>query len=163
LSAGRHAWAVELLGLGGGERVLEVGCGAGVTASLVCERLPAGRLLAIDRSSRLAAQAARRNAGHVAARRAEFRTARPEDLGAEIFDRVFSMNVRELWEAPDAIAGRVAPGGTAVWVFELPSWDRAMAAARTGPLVDLLARHGGRSETLTSDAAFAVRWRPGPG
>jgi trans-aconitate methyltransferase len=33
-----------------GERLLEIGCGSGVAAALVCARLDDGRLLAIDRS-----------------------------------------------------------------------------------------------------------------
>lgn len=34
------------------DRVLEIGCGHGVAASLICERLGSGMLTAIDRSPR---------------------------------------------------------------------------------------------------------------
>lgn len=150
----RHAWTVEQLGLTGAERVLEVGCGPGVTASLVCERLESGTLLAVDRSAKSVALAAKRNAAHVEAGRAEFRAARAEDLGAERFDRVFSMNVRELWSAPHLVLDRLSPGGVALWVFQLPSWTVADVERRTRPLVEAV---GG--EVLRSDAAFGVRVR----
>jgi trans-aconitate methyltransferase len=149
----RHPWAMEALELGGDERVLEVGCGPGVTATLVCERLRGGSLLAIDRSAKAVAQAGRRLR---ACDRAELRVGVPEDLD-ERFDRVFSMNVRELWEAPERVTRLLAPGGLAVWVFQLPSWTAADAEARIAPLAQSL---GAGAESLVGAPAFAVRWRP---
>jgi ubiquinone/menaquinone biosynthesis C-methylase UbiE len=86
---------VDRLDVQPGDRVLEIGCGHGVAATMVCERLETGRLTAIDRSPKMIAAAARRNAAHVEAGRAEFLVATLEDLdlGDRRFDKVFAVPV----------------------------------------------------------------------
>jgi ubiquinone/menaquinone biosynthesis C-methylase UbiE len=115
--------AVERLDVRPGDRVLEIGCGHGVAATLVCERLGArGRLTAIDRSPKMIQAAARRNAAYVEAGTAEFLIAALEDvdLGARRFDKVFAVRVGLFHREPDRARGLaerwLAPGG-AVFAF----------------------------------------------
>ena len=46
----RLIWAVELMDPQPGDNVLEIGCGPGYGAELICQRLTTGKLFAIDRS-----------------------------------------------------------------------------------------------------------------
>ena len=117
---------VDDLDLRPGDRVLEIGCGHGVAATLVCERLDGGRYTAIDRSPKMIAAAARRNAAHVEAGTAEFLVATLEtaDLGDRRFDTIFAVRVGLFHRDPArarALAGRwLAPGGTLHAVFDPP-------------------------------------------
>jgi ubiquinone/menaquinone biosynthesis C-methylase UbiE len=127
---------VERLDLGPDDRVLEIGCGHGVAATLVCERLAGGRLTAIDRSPRMIEAARRRNAAYVEAGRAEFLVAALEDvdLGDRRFDRIFAVRVGLFHREPDRARGLVerwlAPGGTLFAFFDAPSGRSAARAPR---------------------------------
>ena len=83
---------VDELGIRPRDRVLEIGCGHGVAAAMVCERLDGGRLTAIDRSPKMVEAAARRNAAFVEEGKAEFVVAELEDLdlGDRRFDLIFA-------------------------------------------------------------------------
>ena len=117
---------VDRLGLAEEDRVLEIGCGHGVAASLVCERLRGGRYTAIDRSAEMIAAARRRNARHVAAGMAEFLPGALEevDLGERRFDVVFAVRVGIFHREPERAAALVepwlAPGGRLLPFFDAP-------------------------------------------
>jgi ubiquinone/menaquinone biosynthesis C-methylase UbiE len=117
---------VDRLDIQPGDRVLEIGCGHGVAATMVCERLETGRLTAIDRSRKMIAAAARRNAAHVDAGRAEFLVGTLEDLdlGGRRFDKIFAARVglfhREPARARALAEQWLAPGGTLLAVFDEP-------------------------------------------
>jgi ubiquinone/menaquinone biosynthesis C-methylase UbiE len=118
---------VEQLNVRPDDRVLEIGCGHGVAATLVCERLEGGHLTAIDRSAKMIRAAARRNAAHVEAGRAEFLVATLEDLdlGERRFDKIFAVRVGLFHRAPErarALAERwLAPGGKLFVFYDRPS------------------------------------------
>jgi ubiquinone/menaquinone biosynthesis C-methylase UbiE len=117
---------VEQLDVRPDDRVLEIGCGHGVAATFVCERLETGTYTAIDRSPKMIAAAARRNAASVQAGKAEFLVATFEelDLGDRRFDKVFAVRVGLFHREPErahALAARwLAPGGTLLPVFDPP-------------------------------------------
>jgi ubiquinone/menaquinone biosynthesis C-methylase UbiE len=108
------------------DRVLEIGCGHGVAATLVCERLDGGFLTAVDRSAKMIEAASRRNAEHVAAGRAEFLVAALEDLdlGERRFDKVFAVRVglfhRDPERARSLVKPWLAPGGEVRAFFDEP-------------------------------------------
>jgi ubiquinone/menaquinone biosynthesis C-methylase UbiE len=106
------------------DRVLEIGCGHGVAATFVCERLVGGHLTGVDRSAKMVEAAARRNAVYVDAGRADFVVARLEelDLGDRRFDKIFAVRVglfhREPERARRLAEQWLAPGGTLTAVFD---------------------------------------------
>ena len=108
------------------DRVLEIGCGHGVAATLVCERLRSGHFTGVDRSRKMIDAATRRNAKYVAAGKAEFIVAKLEeaDLGDRCFDKIFAVRVGLFYRDPGrarSLAERwLAPGGQVFTVFDPP-------------------------------------------
>jgi len=110
---------VDALQLAPGERVLEIGCGHGVAATMV---LACGNpYMGVDRSPKMIEAARRRNPG------AEFVVAELEslDLGRRRFDVVFAVRVGLFHREPErahALAARwLAPGGRIHAAFDQPS------------------------------------------
>ncbi|WP_129641275.1 SAM-dependent methyltransferase [Peristeroidobacter agariperforans] len=117
---------VEGLRIQADDQVLEIGCGHGVAASFVCERLGSGRLVAIDKSKKMIAASLRRNRRHVDAGRAEFHVADALEFepGRRKFDKIFAVRVGLLHRDP-ALARRIlepwlAPRGKIVLVYDEP-------------------------------------------
>jgi ubiquinone/menaquinone biosynthesis C-methylase UbiE len=108
------------------DRVLEIGCGQGVAATMIWERLVGGRLTAIDRSPKMIAAAERRNADFIATGKAEFLVAELEsvDLGKRRFDKVLAVRVglfhREPERAQRLAEAWLAPGGRVFSFFDPP-------------------------------------------
>ncbi len=118
---------VEKLDVRPDDRILEIGCGHGVAAALVCERLERGHLTAIDRSAKMIEAATRRNASHLEAGKAEFIACDLEGFDPEDrrFDKVFAVRVGLFHREPErarSIAERwLAPGGALFVFFDEPT------------------------------------------
>ena len=122
----RIRWAVEILDVQPADQVLEIGCGPGYAAELICERLEKGKLLAIDRSESGVDRTKRRCAEHIAAGRLTVRHIDLATLRVPIkrLDRVFAFNVNLFWvrdcEAEVALLHeRISPGGGIYLFFEV--------------------------------------------
>lgn len=118
--------AVERLAVQPGDMVLEVGCGHGVAATFICERLHDGHLVAIDRSPGMIDAARRRNRRFVDAGCAEFICTAFEDadFGARRFDRILAVRVGLFHRHPEraaALVGRwLRPGGHLLALYDTP-------------------------------------------
>ena len=106
----RIRWAVETLAVEPGDRLLEIGGGPGVAASLVYARLDRGKLFR-SIGQRRRSSARRRNPKHLASGRLAVETVDLADFdpGKAKFSKVFAVNV--FWRTPgDGRAGMHPPG-----------------------------------------------------
>ena len=132
----RIRWAVEVMDLQPSDHVLEIGCGPGAGAELICSRLETGKLFAIDRSESGVDRTKRRNARHVESGRLTVRQIDLATLRVPVkrLNKVFAFNVNLFWvrDAADEIAllhERLLPGG-AVHLFYEANRRRAGADDR---------------------------------
>jgi SAM-dependent methyltransferase len=139
-------------------RVLEIGCGPGAAAELLCPRLPEGRMLAVDRSAVAVRRTTERNAAHVAAGVLEVRRSGLHDLAVPdgSVDVAFTVNVNLFWTrdpAPElaVLRAALAPGGVLHVLYEGPPPEAVPAG---------LARHGWVVTPVTGDGGAGVSARP---
>ena len=140
----RIRWAVELMDVQPDDQVLEIGCGPGAGAELICARLETGRLFAIDRSESGVDRTKRRNhqyveAGRLTVRQIDLATLR---VPVKKLNKVFAFNVNLFWvrACADEVAllhERVVPGGAVYLFYEanrpelVPTIVRKTSAALT--------------------------------
>jgi trans-aconitate methyltransferase len=119
----RIRWAVDTMDVQPTDSILEIGCGPGAGAELICQRLQTGKLFAIDRSESGVDRTKRRckqyvDSGRLTVRQIDLATLR---VPVKRLNKVFAFNVNLFWvrDCADEVAllhERVLPGG-AVYLF----------------------------------------------
>jgi SAM-dependent methyltransferase len=145
----RVQWAVDRLDVRPDQRILDVGCGPGVAAGLIADRLGTGIVIGIDRSATAIARAVKRNTMHIAAGRAQFTRAdlaRYEQAGPP-FDSVVAMNVNVFWTGPAVdewrrIGELLAPTGRLFLFYGYGPGDPTRNRDLAGPLTVALNDRG---------------------
>ncbi|MBO0843273.1 MAG: class I SAM-dependent methyltransferase [Nocardioides sp.] len=127
----RIRWAVDFMDVQPNDHILEIGCGPGAGAELICSRLVTGKLFAIDRSESGVDRTKRRcaqylDAGRLTVRQIDLATLR---VPVKRLTKVFAFNVNLFW-VRDASAEvnllheRVLPGGTVNLFYEATRRDQ---------------------------------------
>ncbi|QZY28064.1 class I SAM-dependent methyltransferase [Nocardioides coralli] len=121
----RIKWAVDLMDVQPQDNVLEIGCGPGYAAELICQRLETGKLFAIDRSESGVDRTKRRCAsylesGRITVRQIDLATLR---VPVKRLTKVFAFNVNLFWvrDCADEVAllhERLLPGGGVYLFYE---------------------------------------------
>ena len=156
----RIRWAVDLMDVDPADHVLEIGCGPGAGAELICSRLETGKLFAIDRSESGVDRTRRRNLAHVESGRLTVRQIDLATLRVPVkrLNKVFAFNVNLFWVRPcaDEVAllhQRVLPGGAVFLFYEAtqPELVPNIVRKASSALVD-----GGFRVSLVEQKAPAV-------
>jgi SAM-dependent methyltransferase len=163
----RYHWAMDMLDVQSADSILEIGCGPGLLAGLICQRLQRGKYTAIDKSAPMIAKARKRNAGFIKSGTAEFivRDVAKAELQATRFDKVVAFNVNFFWKNPreelKIIRSAMKPEGS-VFVFYQAPYEITVEAA--APIERNLEENGftvvsTRVKKLLPTSAFCVRAR----
>src|SRR5688572_1272738 len=96
----RFIWATDVLAVEPDFNILEIGCGAGIFADCIADKLTSGNILGIDRSAAMIAKAVKRNQHHIDTGKASFKIADFKSLTpSHSFDSVVAFNVNFFWKA----------------------------------------------------------------
>lgn len=118
--------AVDRMKIRADDTVLEIGCGHGIAVDLICRRLRAGKIVAIDRSAKMIAAAMHRNSTHIESGRAEFQAVDMQDFdpNGRLFDLIFALRVgifhREPKKAHEIVRRWLKPSGRLVAEYDEP-------------------------------------------
>ncbi len=137
---GRIRWGVDLMDVAPGDSLLEIGCGPGHAAGLVCAELAkgTGKLFAIDRAESGVDRTRRRNERHVDEGRLTVRQIDLATLRVPVrrLDKAFAFNVNLFWvrDCADELAllrDRLKPGGRLFLFYDAARADQ-VSRAREG-------------------------------
>jgi SAM-dependent methyltransferase len=162
----RNRWAVQLLDVQPGDRVIELGCGPGVAIAALASRATRGLVVGVDHSQVMIRQARRRNKGAIRAGRVRLIHATVERLSTSDgpFNAALAVNTVGMWPDPAArlreLARLLRPGGRIALVSQprCPGATAATSAAAASELAGLLTEAGFehvRTEMLDLDPPAA--------
>jgi len=132
----RNEWGVSLLDVKNGARVLEIGCGPGLALEAICRSTEAARVVGVDHSALMVANARKRVERHIASRRADVLEADAAHLPFPKmdFDRILTVNAYAFWRtlpgALEGVLGLLKPGGHLVIVHQPRGRDTTDEACR---------------------------------
>ncbi len=155
----RGAWAVGELDVAPDARVLEVGYGPGVTIAQLASGMTGGRIVGVDRSDVMLAQAQRRNKRAVASGNVELRVGDAQQLDVDLtdFDLILGINVWQFWTDQTAtitaLADRLSAGGRLAVVYMQPPTGKTTGEEARSKMQDQFER-AGLSEINVRTMAF---------
>src|SRR5215467_4037140 len=158
----RNRWAVQLLDVQPGDRVIELGCGPGVAIAALASRANRGLVVGVDHSQVMISQARRRNQAAIRAGRVRLMHATVERLSSSDgpFNAALAVNTVGMWPDPAArlreLTRLLRPGGRIAIVSQprCPGATAATSALAANELAGLLTEAGYeqlRTEVLDLD------------
>lgn len=122
----RFTWAAGVIAPKPGSKLLEIGCGAGLLAGLIADKLTTGHITAIDKSQPMIRLATQRNQAYITAGKATFQVADfvKAALPENTFDKVVAFNVNFFWKKPEKelllIKRSMKPNGQLFVFYQTP-------------------------------------------
>lgn len=143
----RNRWAVDVLDVAPGDRVLEIGHGPGLAVRELARRATRGEVVGVDQSAVMHRQATRRNAAALNQGRVRLHVASVDHLPQlELpFDKILAVNNMGMWPEPVTqlrqLAAMLAPSGK-IAIVSQPRCPGATAATTKRAAEEIVAQLG---------------------
>lgn len=130
----RINWAVEVLTIKPTDKVLEIGCGAGIAVEQMAQKLESGTITAIDQSPAMITLASKRNKEFIQAGRVLLLAGKFAEvtLPMDNYNKIFAFNVGLFLKNPvkelQIVKSHLAPDG-AFYLFYQPPFDKTKQMA----------------------------------
>lgn len=117
-NAGLNSHVLESLGIEGGEHVLEIGFGTGLTLNKIAASLENGLIEGIDFSELMVQMAKKKNRRHIKAGKAKIHGGDFDEamFNDNRFDKILTVNTIYFWKSPEATVSKIhrllKPGGS---------------------------------------------------
>ena len=134
----RSMLTLDLLDIQSEDYVFEIGFGPGLAIARAAELAPRGKVVGLDHSALMLAQASRRNARAIQAGRVELHLGGAEQLSRfeKQFNKAFAVNVFMFWDDPVAVlrglSETMKPNATIAITLQPRSRGATSAEARAG-------------------------------
>ncbi len=122
----RFHWALDIIEVKPDDSILEIGCGVGILAELISEKLSTGSISAIDRSAPFISKAIKRNEKYIDEGKAQFIQSEflKSAFTSHSFDKIVAFNVNFFWKDAEKelamIKKYLKPNGKLYVFYQLP-------------------------------------------
>lgn len=140
----RFNWAIKIMNVLPEDKILEIGCGTGISIESIASNLTKGKITAIDRSKTMIEKATKRNLLYIKSKKAEVIHCNLLQLTKRVTNnKVFCFNVNLFWtkksikKEADILKKIISPKGL-LFIFYGPLFGDGLSKIRT-PLIKSLA------------------------
>ncbi|HEY0677370.1 MAG TPA: class I SAM-dependent methyltransferase [Chitinophagaceae bacterium] len=141
----RFIWAASVIDVSPADKVLEIGCGAGLLTDVIAQSLSKGKITSVDQSASMIRMAQSRNKEHIKNGKVELVVSAfaNTDFPAAAFHKIIAFNVNVFWKNPVReleLIKKILKPKSFLYLFYQSPYETTLEAAM--PVIEKLKSNG---------------------